>query len=401
MKFSRLNSLASNYLSPGLLLLTSLLLVACSSEPENPADMVITGGDILTMAGEQPQYVEALAVDDGKISFLGSKLEADKLVGEKTQQIELHGATVIPAVVSGVQQILTLQGVTNAPNCWKQAAFNTSAELIAALKIAQAEREKLGLGLFCLGYVPSTGNADDVLTEADLDAAFPETSVILVDASLQSVLTNSIAKQKFTLDAYKVLKNAVQKSGQQSAGLQTGQSADFMIIDKNPLKDKSASLAAIKVTQTFVQGKPVVDAPKDLGMLAILDIFSAYSQEKAAQAKIDEMNAAATAAAAAAAAEKEKQKKEAAAKAKAKPTTKKTVSNTKGNRQVTEVTKAPPAETAVADAPTKPKAARFNMTQDGKKMTAEDFDAWMKAQGIRIVPAKPPSEAVKAGDDKK
>ena len=29
------------------------------------------------------------------------------------------------------------------------------------------------------------------------------------------------------------------------------------------------------------------------------------------------------------------------------------------------------------------------MTQDGKKMTAADFDAWMKAQGIRIVPAKP------------
>ncbi len=29
------------------------------------------------------------------------------------------------------------------------------------------------------------------------------------------------------------------------------------------------------------------------------------------------------------------------------------------------------------------------MTQGGKKMTPEDFDAWMKAQGIRIVPAKP------------
>jgi hypothetical protein len=37
----------------------------------------------------------------------------------------------------------------------------------------------------------------------------------------------------------------------------------------------------------------------------------------------------------------------------------------------------------------KPKEARFNMTQGGKKMTPEDFDAWMKAQGIRIVPAKP------------
>ena len=46
------------------------------------------------------------------------------------------------------------------------------------------------------------------------------------------------------------------------------------------------------------------------------------------------------------------------------------------------------AETPLND-PAKPKEARFNMTQGGKKMTPEDFDAWMKAQGIRIVPAKP------------
>jgi hypothetical protein len=41
------------------------------------------------------------------------------------------------------------------------------------------------------------------------------------------------------------------------------------------------------------------------------------------------------------------------------------------------------------------------MTQDGKKMTPEDFEAWMKAQGIRIVPAKPveapPADAKKDG----
>lgn len=46
------------------------------------------------------------------------------------------------------------------------------------------------------------------------------------------------------------------------------------------------------------------------------------------------------------------------------------------------------AEASAAADPAKPKNARFNMTQDGKKMTAEDFDAWMKSQGIRIVPAK-------------
>ena len=32
---------------------------------------------------------------------------------------------------------------------------------------------------------------------------------------------------------------------------------------------------------------------------------------------------------------------------------------------------------------------RFNMTQNGKRMTADEFDAWMKAKGVRVVPRKP------------
>lgn len=31
---------------------------------------------------------------------------------------------------------------------------------------------------------------------------------------------------------------------------------------------------------------------------------------------------------------------------------------------------------------------RFNMTQNGKKMTADDFDAWMRANGIRVAGGK-------------
>ena len=32
---------------------------------------------------------------------------------------------------------------------------------------------------------------------------------------------------------------------------------------------------------------------------------------------------------------------------------------------------------------------RFNMTQNGKRMTADEFDAWMKARGVRVVGRKP------------
>ena len=67
---------------------------------------------------------------------------------------------------------------------------------------------------------------------------------------------------------------------------------------------------------------------------------------------------------------------------------------------------APVADTQMAAkkkaAPAKPAAQvetrladpsnRFNMTQGGKKMTADDFDAWMKKNGYRVAtgaPAKP------------
>lgn len=35
-------------------------------------------------------------------------------------------------------------------------------------------------------------------------------------------------------------------------------------------------------------------------------------------------------------------------------------------------------------------AGRFYMTQNGKRMTADDFDAWMKAKGIRVATGKTP-----------
>lgn len=36
---------------------------------------------------------------------------------------------------------------------------------------------------------------------------------------------------------------------------------------------------------------------------------------------------------------------------------------------------------------------RFDMTQNGKRMTADEFDAWMKAKGVRVVGRKDPVPA--------
>lgn len=72
---------------------------------------------------------------------------------------------------------------------------------------------------------------------------------------------------------------------------------------------------------------------------------------------------------------------------------------------------APATPGAASAAAYKPETAfdnrpwRFNMTQEGKRMTADEFDAWMKARGVRVVgrkdaPATPATPAGESGNDK-
>lgn len=53
----------------------------------------------------------------------------------------------------------------------------------------------------------------------------------------------------------------------------------------------------------------------------------------------------------------------------------------------------PPAAAATATVPRGERDAtgayRFNMTQNGRRMSADEFDAWMKARGIRVAKGAP------------
>ena len=53
-----------------------MLVMACKSDNKHvdttPA-IVYHGGDILTMAGDTPEYVEALVVRDGQIIYAGAR----------------------------------------------------------------------------------------------------------------------------------------------------------------------------------------------------------------------------------------------------------------------------------------------------------------------------------------
>ena len=71
----------------------ALALGACSAS--NPADMVLRNGAIYADAGDTTA-VQALAIRDGLIVFLGASADAEALIGSDTRVIELDGRMVLP-----------------------------------------------------------------------------------------------------------------------------------------------------------------------------------------------------------------------------------------------------------------------------------------------------------------
>ena len=79
----------------------SILFFGCKQQPTNSADAIYFGGDIITMEGDSPNYAEAVAIKNGKILFVGTKTEAEKMKGDSTNMIDLQGKTLLPGFVDG------------------------------------------------------------------------------------------------------------------------------------------------------------------------------------------------------------------------------------------------------------------------------------------------------------
>ncbi|MCR9016645.1 amidohydrolase [Aquiflexum gelatinilyticum] len=89
----------ASYLSVFLLV---CIFFSCNRPLENSQMENVTlyhGGDILTMVGDQPQYIEALVAKDGKIAFTGSLIEAKKNYPSPALEVDLNGKTLLPGFI--------------------------------------------------------------------------------------------------------------------------------------------------------------------------------------------------------------------------------------------------------------------------------------------------------------
>ena len=75
--------------------LTLIVLLANCRQPNRFADLVFTGGSVLTMDSAGPR-AEAVAIKDGEIAFVGSDPDAERWIGSQTVVVPLEGRTLLP-----------------------------------------------------------------------------------------------------------------------------------------------------------------------------------------------------------------------------------------------------------------------------------------------------------------
>ncbi len=163
------------------------------------APTIYFNGTILTMEGDAPDHVEAVAVKDGKIVHAGSKAHAlSKLPG--ATQVDLQGRTMLPGFIDSwghftlfAQQTLGVNLAYFSPN-----PPASRADVIKLLK----QTAPFNGWIIGYGYVAAMLK-DGALTLADLDAAFPDTPVMNVTLSTLTGQVNSagIAKLGLTPDS--------------------------------------------------------------------------------------------------------------------------------------------------------------------------------------------------------
>lgn len=185
------------------MLLSTMLLVAINSQTiaqMQKADLIISGGSILTMEGDTPQYVEAVAVSNGKIIFTGSNKDVKKFKSKKTTIKDLKNKVMLPGFMDPHSHFIDSLALSDRINVSAPPVGPASdpEQIVAELKKgAEQKNLKSGELLIGWGYDDNLMPNGQVLSRAILDKAFPDNPVVIVHVSMHGAVLNSKGFEKY------------------------------------------------------------------------------------------------------------------------------------------------------------------------------------------------------------
>ena len=169
--------------------IVNLLLI---TTPLFAVDLIFFGGDILTMDDNQP-VVEAIAVEDGLITAIGTKENIIKLRTWKTKIVNLQGKTLMPGLIEAhchpiatavLSQVVNISGFT----------YNSRAEIMATIGAA-VEKASPGKWVLAFGWDPVLVTDLRNPTLAELDSISTEVPIfILTQMMHQAFVNNAVYK---------------------------------------------------------------------------------------------------------------------------------------------------------------------------------------------------------------
>jgi predicted amidohydrolase YtcJ len=180
-------------------LVTASLTAAAARVPQTPpaapADLVLTKGKIVTL--ENPAEAQAIASRGSRIVAIGTADEIKRLIGPKTEVIDLRGQLVIPGFVEGHGHF---SGVGQASLQLNLMKVNSWDEIVAM--VAQAVKQaKAGQWIYGRGWhqekwkVKPSPNVEGFPTHDALSKVSPNNPVLLTHASGHATFANAKAME--------------------------------------------------------------------------------------------------------------------------------------------------------------------------------------------------------------
>lgn len=194
-------------------LATLVFVVGCKDKVQERNEVLLEkgneqtiyfGGDIITMKGESPEYVEALVAKEGKIVFTGDKEEALTVAGDNAILKDLKGNTLLPGFIDGHAHFSSFSsqaiGAQLLPS--PDGRANDISTLIDILKEWNAPDNRA-----LTGWIFGTGFDDSVLeekrfpTKHDLDQVSTEYPIMIIHISGHFAVVNSKGLEMLNIDS--------------------------------------------------------------------------------------------------------------------------------------------------------------------------------------------------------
>ena len=176
---------------------TILLIGSCTraSEAEKAADIIFTGGDIVTINDAQPT-AEAVAVADGKIIAVGTMADVSKYKRSATKMADLQGKTLMPGFFDAHSHLLqtTMWAISTDLLPPPMGTVDSMEKLTAALLAYKAEKKlKKGQWIVGMGYDDTLLSEKRHPTRDDLDRVSTENPIFIMHISGHLASANSKA----------------------------------------------------------------------------------------------------------------------------------------------------------------------------------------------------------------